>query len=96
MVNTHTEGRAVTATINIVCGILMGALDNTQAGWPRFWKGLGVGLLVWGVLLLVGAANGQSNLLRPLQFSATINGASTSKSELTFRKVNNAQELDVA
>ena len=80
----------------IVCGILMGALDNTQAGWPRFWKGLGVGLLVWGVLLLVGAANGQSNLLRPLQFSATINGASTSKSELTFRKVNNAQELDVA
>jgi thiol:disulfide interchange protein DsbD len=31
-----------------------------------------------------------------LQFSATISGASTSKSELTFRKVNNAQELDVA
>jgi thiol:disulfide interchange protein DsbD len=24
----------------IVCGVLMGALDNTQAGWPRFWKGL--------------------------------------------------------
>lgn len=80
----------------IVCGILMGALDNTQAGWPRFWKGLGVGLLVWGVLLLVGAANGQSNPLRPLQLSATINEASTGKSELTFRKVNNAQELDVA
>jgi thiol:disulfide interchange protein DsbD len=38
----------------IVCGVLMGALDNTQAGWPRFWKGLGVALLVWGVLLLVG------------------------------------------
>lgn len=80
----------------IVCGILMGALDNTQAGWQRFWKGVGVSLLVWGVLLLVGAANGQSNPLRPLQFSATINNASTSNTELTFRKVSNAQELEVA
>lgn len=80
----------------IVCGILMGALDNTQAGWQRFWKGLGVSLLVWGVLLLVGAANGQSNPLRPLQFSATINNSSSSSSELTFRKVSNAKELEVA
>ena len=80
----------------IVCGILMGALDNTQAGWQRFWKGLGVALLVWGVLLLVGAANGQSNPLRPLQFSSTSNKELSNKTELTFRKVNNAQELEVA
>lgn len=80
----------------IVCGILMGALDNTQAGWQRFWKGLGVSLLVWGVLLLVGAANGQSNPLRPLQFSSTSSGELNSKSELTFRKVSNAKELEVA
>lgn len=80
----------------IVCGILMGALDNTQAGWQRFWKGVGVSLLVWGVLLLVGAANGQSNPLRPLQFSSTSNKELSNKTELTFRKVNNAQELEVA
>ena len=60
----------------IVCGILMGALDNMASGWPRFWKGIGVGLLVWGVLLLVGAANGQSNPLQPLQFSMANNVAS--------------------
>ncbi|MCP5174987.1 MAG: protein-disulfide reductase DsbD [Moraxellaceae bacterium] len=79
----------------IVCGILMGALDNSQAGWPRFWKGLGVALLVWGVLLLVGAANGQSNPLRPLQF-AGVSSAKSYKPELSFRKVNNAQELELA
>ncbi|MDO8416220.1 MAG: protein-disulfide reductase DsbD [Agitococcus sp.] len=79
----------------IVCGILMGALDNMASGWPRFWKGIGVGLLVWGVLLLVGAANGQSNPLQPLQFSMANNAASI-KAELTFRKIHTTLELEQA
>lgn len=78
----------------IVCGILMGALDNTTAGWPRFWKGLGVALLVWGVLLLVGAANGQSNPLRPLQWSAA--PAPVAKSEIAFRKIHSPADLELA
>ncbi|PTQ90450.1 protein-disulfide reductase DsbD [Agitococcus lubricus] len=80
----------------IVCGILMGALDHTQTGWPRFWKGLGVGLLVWGVLLLVGAANGQSNPLQPLQFSMSNGQANPESSEVNFRKVTTTQELNLA
>ena len=79
----------------IVCGILMGALDNMASGWPRFWKGIGVGLLVWGVLLLVGAANGQSNPLQPLQFSMANNAASI-KAELPFRKIHTTLELEQA
>ena len=79
----------------IVCGILMGALDNMPSGWPRFWKGIGVGLLVWGVLLLVGAANGQSNPLQPLQFSMANNAASI-KAELPFRKIHTTLELEQA
>ncbi|HQV81328.1 MAG TPA: protein-disulfide reductase DsbD [Agitococcus sp.] len=79
----------------IVCGILMGALDNMASGWPRFWKGIGVGLLVWGVLLLVGAANGQSNPLQPLHFSMA-NNASSAKAELTFRKIHTPVELEQA
>jgi thiol:disulfide interchange protein DsbD len=79
----------------IVCGILMGALDNMPSGWPRFWKGIGVGLLVWGVLLLVGAANGQSNPLQPLHFSMA-NNASSAKAELSFRKIHTPVELEQA
>ena len=73
----------------------MGALDNMPSGWPRFWKGIGVGLLVWGVLLLVGAANGQSNPLQPLQFSMANNAASI-KAELPFRKIHTTLELEQA
>ncbi len=81
----------------IVCGILMGALDHMPSGWPRFWKGLGVGLLVWGVLLLVGAANGQSNPLQPLQFpSLSSNRGPMPTTELSFRKIHTPQELDQA
>jgi len=80
----------------IVCGVLMGALDNTQAGWPRFWKGLGVALLVWGVLLLVGAANGQSNPLRPLQWSMAANNQAITKTEVTFKKINSSKDLELA
>jgi len=80
----------------IVCGVLMGALDNTLGGWPRFWKGLGVALLVWGVLLLVGAANGQSNPLRPLQWSMAANGQAITKTEVTFKKINSSKDLELA
>ncbi|MBP9216627.1 MAG: protein-disulfide reductase DsbD, partial [Agitococcus sp.] len=79
----------------IVCGVLMGALDNTQAGWPRFWKGLGVALLVWGVLLMVGAANGQSNPLRPLQWSMAANNQAA-KAEVSFKKINSSKDLELA
>jgi thiol:disulfide interchange protein DsbD len=80
----------------IVCGVLMGALDNTLGGWPRFWKGLGVALLVWGVLLLVGAANGQSNPLRPLQWSMAANNQAITKTEVTFKKINSSKDLELA
>lgn len=80
----------------IICGILMGALDNTAAGWPRFWKGVGVALLVWGVLLLVGAANGQSNPLQPLQFSSVTSQGEPANTELAFRKISSPIELDNA
>jgi thiol:disulfide interchange protein DsbD len=54
----------------IVSSIYMGALDSLPpdaTGWRRFWKGIGLALLVYGALLLVGAASGSSDATQPLR-----------------------------
>lgn len=60
----------LTASLLIVAGVYMGALDNIKigvSGWLRLWKGLGIILLVYGILLLIGLASGNNHLLQPLQ-----------------------------
>ena len=58
------------AALFIVCAIYLGAFDRidvTARGWRRLWKGTGLAMLVYGVLLMVGAASGGGDLLHPLQ-----------------------------
>lgn len=60
----------LTASLFIIAGVYMGALDNIKigvSGWLRLWKGLGIILLVYGILLLIGLASGNNHLLQPLQ-----------------------------
>jgi thiol:disulfide interchange protein DsbD len=58
---------ALWALLLIVTGIYLGAVDALRAGRFRSWKGLGLGLSIYGVLLLIGAASGGHDLLRPLK-----------------------------
>lgn len=61
---------ALWAALLIVSAIYMGALDtltSAHSGWHRLWKGMGLIMLIYGILLLIGAANGNSNPLKPLQ-----------------------------
>ncbi len=54
----------------IVSSIYMGALDSLApdaTGWRRFWKGIGLVLLLYGALLLVGVSAGNGDATRPLQ-----------------------------
>ena len=58
------------ASLLIISAVYMGTLDKLDAdtsGWYKLWKGLGVILLVYGVLLIIGAASGNMNPLQPLQ-----------------------------
>jgi thiol:disulfide interchange protein DsbD len=60
----------LTASLLIIAGVYMGALDSIKigvSGWLRLWKGLGIILLVYGILLLIGVASGSTQLLQPLQ-----------------------------
>ena len=61
---------ALWAALAIVCGVYLSALDPLHAGasgWRKLWKGMGVVALIYGILLLVAAALGGSDPLRPFE-----------------------------
>jgi thiol:disulfide interchange protein DsbD len=57
------------ALLAIVSAVYMGALEPLAkgSGWPALFKGLGVALLLYGAMLLVGAFSGATNPLSPLE-----------------------------
>ena len=84
------------AALFIVCAIYMGALDSLAAGadgWRRLWKGAGLVMLVYGVLIMVGVAGGGGDLFRPLRGVALVAGAG-SEHELAFTRVKGLDGLN--
>ncbi len=60
---------ALWAALFIVSAIYLGALESLQpeaSGWRKLWKGVGVVLLIYGTVLLVGSASGGRDLFQPL------------------------------
>ena len=89
---------ALWAMLLMVSAVYLKALDSVDTGWQKLWKGLGVFMLIYGVLLLVGAASGESDPLKPLQTrQASINPQAESQSHSAlFQPVNNLNELNAA
>ena len=84
------------AALFIVCAIYMGALDSLAAGsggWRRLWKGTGLVMLVYGVLIMVGVAGGGGDLFRPLRGVALVAGGS-SEHEIAFTQVKGVDGLN--
>lgn len=91
------------AVFLVVTGVYMGAtrsLPEGASGWRILWKGLGVFLMIWGFLALVGAMQGNRDILQPVQLgsiSSTGGGnaiASASNPEAMFTRVQNLQDLE--
>ena len=83
------------AALFIVCAIYMGALDSltpASGGWRRLWKGAGLVMLVYGVLVMVGVAGGGGDLFRPLKGIALMAGGASER-ELEFRPVKGIDGL---
>lgn len=58
------------ACLLIVGAVLMGAMDRLPAaagGWTRLRSGVGLLLLCYGAIMLLGASSGGGNLLQPLR-----------------------------
>ncbi|MES9993442.1 MAG: protein-disulfide reductase DsbD [Candidatus Thiodiazotropha sp.] len=83
----------------IVSAIYMGALRNLEieaSGWQKLWKGLGFVFLVYGTLMLVGAASGGKDTLQPLRGIAIAggSGAAASHQELKFKRIKSLEDLN--
>ncbi|MCP1728611.1 thiol:disulfide interchange protein DsbD [Natronospira proteinivora] len=81
----------------VMAGVYLGALDSLQSdssGWRRFGKGSGLLLLTWGLVLLVAAAAGGQDPLRPLHGIALGGGESREANVPAFTEIDNQQGLD--
>ena len=80
------------AVLLIASAIYLGALDPInpdRSGWFKLWKGLGVFTLIYGVVIIVGALSGSTDLLQPLK-SLSVPHASTNgeSMHLEFVKIH--------
>lgn len=85
------------ALLLIVPAIFMHALDPLPAhakGWHRFWKGIGIVMLVAGAAMLVGALSGAKDPLQPLSGLSAASGAPLETRHLPFERVKSVAELD--
>lgn len=58
---------ALWAALLIICAIYMGAFSTIKdQGWAKTWKGLGLTAFIYGILMLTGAAQGNSNPFHPI------------------------------
>ena len=86
------------AALLIVTAIFLGAMDNLPpdvTGWRKLWKGGGLVLAVYGVLLMVGAASGADNPWRPLDGISFASGVGEAR-KLEFKRVKGLDELNAA
>ncbi len=87
------------ATLLIVVATYMGALQPVVHGapaWRTLVKGLGLVLLIYGVLLLVGVAAGGRDPLQPLRGVGLLANAANAARPMAFRPVKTVAELDLA
>ena len=89
------------AALLIIAAVYMGALARLEhggSGWRKLWKGSGLVMLVYGVVLLVGAATGGNDVLNPLRgislFSKPGTGANTVVENLPFKQIKGVEGLN--
>jgi thiol:disulfide interchange protein DsbD len=91
---------ALWAALLIVSAVYMGAMDTLPAdasGWRKLWKGTGLLLLVYGIVLIVGLASGGRDLFHPLKGIA-LSGESGSEqtAHLAFKQIKGVDGLNAA
>ncbi len=83
------------AVLLIVCAVYLGALEPVRRGWPALAKGLGLVLLIYGGLILTGAAAGGRDPWAPLAGASWLADRSSGQpSADAFQTVSTLAELD--
>ncbi|MFV1974010.1 MAG: protein-disulfide reductase DsbD, partial [Thiohalobacterales bacterium] len=91
------------AMLLIIPAIYLSALDSLPAGvsgWRRLWKGLGVIMLVYGVIIILGAATGARDPLHPLRNLTAVSGITASgehaSQNLAFGHIKSVEDFTAA
>ncbi|WP_355662097.1 protein-disulfide reductase DsbD [Halomonas salifodinae] len=69
------------AALAVAAALALGALRLNSRGWGQLRQGAGILLLAWGLALVLGAAQGGSDPLRPLALNAPRDGGVTAASQ---------------
>lgn len=84
------------ATYFIVVGIYLGAFEAIKegtSGWFKFWKGLGLVFIIYGVIVMLGGVTGARNFNDPMHGSKLTTGGSVETQHLKFKPIKTAQDL---
>ncbi len=71
----------------------MQQLPPEASGWRKLWKGLGVVLLAYGVLMLVGAAAGGKDTVQPLR-GLGLGSGGAAQQHAAFKRIKTVEDLD--
>lgn len=82
----------------VACGVYLGALDRVAegaSGWRRFWKSMGLVLLLLGAIEIIGAAAGGDDWMKPLK---NVRGAdrATATEHVEFTRIKSLDDLQAA
>ncbi len=91
-------GMALWGILLMICAVYLGAFERLQpeaSGWHKFWKGVGIVILVYGGMLLVGAASGSKDPLQPLVSTCYGDdcGQSSQQHSLAFKQIKGLDGL---
>jgi thiol:disulfide interchange protein DsbD len=82
----------------LICSaVYLGALTQPNpgaSGWSKLWKGLGIFLLIYGALMLVGAAAGGKDTLQPLRGIGVGGAPGGDAAHAAFKRVKTVADLD--
>ncbi len=84
------------AMLLILPAIYLKAIDPLPeqcSGWHKLWKGIGLMMLAYGLLLLIGFSMGNNNPLKPLQ-GLGVNNAQAAEQGLIFKRVASLAALE--
>lgn len=81
----------------IASAVYLGALSQLPegvSGWRKLWKALGVFLLIYGALMLVGAAAGGKDTVQPLRGLAIGGSGGGAVQHATFKRIKTVADLE--
>jgi len=76
--------------------VYLGALTRLEinaTGWQKLWKGLGLAMLFYGAIVMLGASAGGRDVLQPLHGTTLMGGGSKTEAHLAFKTIKSLADL---